>query len=365
MTPAQALGHELLARGYRVEVITDGRGMRYAPMFEGMKMHEISAGTLGAGLMGKVSGVLNLGRGIMQAFGLVKRLKPVAVVGFGGYPSFPGVYAAQILKVPTILHEQNAIIGKANEMLASKSTRIALSLPLMSGLDEADKARTVLTGNPVRPSIAALHETDYTAPSHDGDVRILVMGGSLGAHVFSHVVPQTLAKLPAEYRKRLDVVQQCRADDVDFARAAYDQAGIKAELATFFDNADELIARTHLFIGRSGASTVAEMAAAGRPSIFVPYPYHKDQQQKMNADVLSDVGGAWTMTESGFTEDALLARIETFFQTPEILEKAAVNAKSCGQPQAAAQLADVVLSVALKGTKPVEACCGCSSKDAA
>lgn len=345
MTPAQALGHDLLSRGYRVEVLTDKRGLQYASMFEGMPMHVLKAGTMGRGFAGKLSGLLNLGMGIIQAAMLIARLRPSVVIGFGGYPSFPGVFAAQQGRVPTIIHEQNAIIGKANAMLAPKSLRIALSLPVVAGLDETDKMRSVLTGNPVRSDIASLFTEPYPNVNSDGPLRIFVMGGSLGAHVFSDVVPKTLARLPAEYRQRLDVVQQCRAEDLEEARAVYEKAGIKAKLATFFDDVPSRLKQAHLVICRSGASTVAEVTTAGRPAIFVPYPYHKDQQQKMNADSVADAGGAWMMTESGFTQDALLARIETFLQTPEILFKAAEKARTCGKPDAARKLGNLVTAV--------------------
>lgn len=345
MTPAQALGHDLLSRGYRVEVITDKRGLNYKSMFDGMPMHEISAGTLGAGITGKIMGLANLGLGIVQANLLLARLRPSVVIGFGGYPSFPGVFAAQSSCIPTIIHEQNAIIGKANAMLTNKAKRIALSLPVVSGLDDADQIRAVITGNPVRPDIAALYTEPYPNVNSDGPLRIFVMGGSLGASVFSDVVPQTLARLPAEYRQRLEVVQQCREENLEKVRVLYKESGIKAELATFFDNVNERLRQCHLVICRSGASTVAEVTTAGRPAIFVPYPHHKDQQQKMNADAVADAGGAWMMTESGFTEDALLARIETFLQTPEILFKAAEKARTCGKPDAARKLGNLVTAI--------------------
>lgn len=345
MTPAQALGRDLLSRGFRVEVITDKRGKTYAPMFEGMPMHVIKAGTLGAGLLGKAQGLLNLGIGIVQAHSLIKTLHPAAVVGFGGYPSFPGMYAAQRLKIPTILHEQNAIIGRANAMLAPKAERIALSLPLISGLDETDKVRAVITGNPVRPDIAALYTEPYPHLEEDGPLRIFIMGGSLGARVFSDVIPQTLAKLSGSHRQRLRIVQQCREEDIEQVRKTYGEQGINAELATFFDNVADQLRQAHLIICRSGASTVAEVTTAGRPAIFVPYPHHKDQQQKMNADAVADAGGAWMMTESGFTEDALLARIETVLQNPQTLFKAAEKARTCGRPDAARKLGNLVTAI--------------------
>ncbi len=344
--PAQALGQDLLSRGYRVEVIMDSRGQKFAPLFKNMPIHIIKSGTMGPGIFGKLSGGGNLGLGILKAFKLLGALKPAVVVGFGGYPSFPAVYAAQRLHIPTILHEQNAIIGKANAMLAHKAERIAISLPQVSGLDAADYIRTVVTGNPVRPEIAELYNRPYPILDNAGTMRILVMGGSLGAQVFSDVVPQTLARLSAEYRARLHVVQQCRENDLEKARKAYEDASIKAELSTFLEDVPAQLEAAHLVISRSGASTVAEVATAGRPAIFVPYPHHQDQQQKMNANAIADVGGAWVMTQEGFTVEALLARMETFLQNPETLFRAAENARSCGRPDAARKLGNLVTALA-------------------
>ena len=346
MSPAAALAKDLLGRGFRVELLTDDRGMAYAKMFDNIKIHTVKSGTMGKGVMGKLKGMMNLGLGITHAFGLVQSLKPDLVIGFGGYPSFPGVYAAQKLDIPTIIHEQNAIIGRANAMLAPHAERIALSLPYQSGLDREDTFRTVITGNPVRQAISALHELDYEAPADDGEFRILVMGGSLGANVFSNVVPQTLAQLPSEYRERLNIVQQCREEDLDTVEQIYKDANIEAHLATFFDDVAKELANAHLVIARSGASTVAEISIAGRPAIYVPYPHHADQQQKKNADAIADEGGAWVMTEDGFTQDALLTRIQTFMQNPQSLSETASRAKQCGKPDAAKKLGNLVTAIA-------------------
>jgi UDP-N-acetylglucosamine--N-acetylmuramyl-(pentapeptide) pyrophosphoryl-undecaprenol N-acetylglucosamine transferase len=341
MTPAQALGHDLLSRGFRVELVTDLRGQKFEQLFKGIPMHVIPSGTLGAGLWGKVNGVANLGFGIFKANRLIKKMKPAMVVGFGGYPSVPAVYAAQRLNIPTIIHQSDAIIGQANAFLAPRATRIAVSWPDTRGMDDAEKERTIVTGNPVRADIAALYMQPYPNIV-DGGLRIFIMGGSLGAKVFSEVVPRAFSMLSAEYRNKLQIVQQCRAEQIDATRAAYKAAGIKAELASFFDNVSEQLAQAHLVICRSGASTVAEVTTAGRPAIFVPYPHHKDQQQKINADAVSDAGGAWTMTEEGFTAEALLARVETFLQNPSILFRAAEKARSCGKPDAARKLGNLV-----------------------
>lgn len=346
MTPARALGLDLLSRGYQVEVITDTRGLNFAQIFDGMPMHVVKAGTLGGGIKGKIGGMANLGFGMVKASLILGKLKPALVVGFGGYPSVPGVYAAQKMGIPTILHESNAVIGRANAFLAPKASRIALSLPEMSGIDERLHDRCVITGNPVRPDIAALYTQPYPTPKPDGELRILIMGGSLGARVLSQIVPQALSMLDADLRARLRIVQQCRAEDIESVRDIYQAAQIDATLKTFFDDVPEQLAKAHLVIARSGASTVAEVTTAGRPAIFVPAAYHADQQQKMNADAVADAGGAWVMTEAGFTQEALLARIETFLQNPETLFKAAENARSCGKPDAARKLGNLVTTLA-------------------
>ncbi len=345
MTPAQALAQDLISRGFRIELITDERGTKYKHLFGDIPTHVVRSGTFGAGFSGKLKGAANLGLGVGQAIFLLLKLKPKLVVGFGGYPSVPGVYAAQKLNIPTVIHEQNAIIGKANAFLARNAERIALSLPGVQGLDDAERMRAVVTGNPVRPDIAALYTQPYPNLNHDTPLRIFIMGGSLGATVFSTVVPQTLARLSIEYRQRLHIVQQCRKDDLDIARRTYEIAGIKADLRPFFDDVATELGKAHLIIARSGASTVAEVTTAGRPAIFVPYPHHKDQQQKMNADSVADAGGAWVMTEDGFTADALLARIETFLQNPSILFRAAEKASTCGKPDAARKLGNLVTAM--------------------
>lgn len=346
MFPAASLAQDLVSRGYRVEIVTDTRGKKFSNIFNGLPIHVVSAGTFGKGIMGKIKGVAALGIGLLQARGLIDKLRPSLVVGFGGYPSVPAVHAAQKKRIPTIIHEQNAILGKANAYLAPKTDRIALSMPLTDGMDESDAVRAIFTGNPVRDEISALYNKPYPNLQTDGTLKILVLGGSLGAGVFSDILPEAFAKLANPYKARLDITQQCREEDIEKTRAVYDRAGIKANLATFFDNVPELLANAHLVIARSGASTVAEVTVAGRPAIFVPYPFHKDQQQKINADTVADAGGAWVMTQDGFTEDALLSRIENFLQNPEVLFRAAEASRSCAKPDAARRLGNLVTAIA-------------------
>ena len=346
MFPAAALSKDLLSRGFRVELVTDPRGKRFTESFGDIPITVIQAGTLGSGLLGKITGVGSLALGIVQSLRLLDKLKPAVVVGFGGYPSFPAVYAAQRKKIATIIHEQNAILGRANSALAPLADRIALSMSHIHGLDEGDVPRATVTGNPIREEIAALYSRPYPTVQRDGTLRILIMGGSLGAHVFSDVVPKAFAKLSPAHRARLDIVQQCRPDDLESVRSAYEKAGIKCELHQFIHNVPEQLALAHLVIARSGASTVAEVTTAGRPAIFVPYPHHEDQQQKINADTVADAGGAWVMTQNGFTEEAVLARVETFLQNPEVLFRAAENARSMGRPDAARRLGNLVTAIA-------------------
>ncbi|MFN3826879.1 MAG: undecaprenyldiphospho-muramoylpentapeptide beta-N-acetylglucosaminyltransferase [Micavibrio sp.] len=346
MLPAASLARDLVSRGFRVEIATDWRGYTFEKFFGDLPMHVLKAGTIQKGFVRKITGPLSLLIGIAQAYRLVGKLKPVVVIGFGGYPSFPSVYVAQNQKIPTILHEQNAVLGRANVLLSKRAERIALSLPHVEGVSDFDSPRIVVTGNPVREEIGRLYALPYPLLQTDGPLRIFVMGGSLGAKVFSVVVPAALARLPAPQRARIEVVQQCRSEDIEAARDIYVRAGIKARLETFFGDVPDILASTHLVISRSGASTVAEVTTAGRPAIFVPYPHHADQQQKANAETVADQGGAWVMTEQGFTEDALLSRIETFLQNPETLFRAAEAARSCGRPDAARRLGNLVVSIA-------------------
>jgi UDP-N-acetylglucosamine--N-acetylmuramyl-(pentapeptide) pyrophosphoryl-undecaprenol N-acetylglucosamine transferase len=346
MFPADALAQDLISRGYRVALATDVRGKRFEPFAGGIPLHVLQSGTVGAGLIRKIKAVASLGVGYFQARKLLSDLKPSVVVGFGGYPSFPAVYAAQRMKIPTVIHEQNAILGRANVFLAPKSDRIAVAWRHVEGLDSKDEARAVVTGNPVRPDISGLYNKPYPTIEQDGVLRIFITGGSQGASIFSEVLPEALASLPEAYRARLDIVQQCREEDLERVQGIYNQAGIKSDLRPFFKDMALQFEKCHLVIARSGAGTVSEVTTAGRPAIFVPYPHHADQQQKRNADAVSDAGGAWVMTQNGFTVEALSARLETFLQTPETLFRAAENARSCGRPDAARKLGNIVMALA-------------------
>ena len=344
--PAEALAEALMALGERVILITDSRFAHFKTgALSQIEKRTIRAGTVGGGLHKKIMGVASLLIGIMQAKKILAELKPKAVVGFGGYPSFPTVYAAAKLGIPTVIHEQNSVLGRANRLLAPRVDYIATSFPDTLMLADKDKDKVVMTGNPVRTSIRALRDVPYASISQDGKMHILVTGGSQGASVFSSIVPGAIAKLPAALRARVRIDQQCREMDLADTRAAYQVMNVNADLASFFVDLPARLAASHLVIARSGASTVSELAASGRPGILVPLPTAMDNHQYYNANAFEDVGGGWVMTQDGFTMDSLAARLEAFLTAPATLAKAAENAKKCGSPDAAEKLAALVLSV--------------------
>lgn len=348
--PALALADDLMSRGFDVHLATDKRGESYidSNKQKGLSYTVLPSGTLGAGLKAKITGVMNMVFGFWKARKLIKGYAPQVVVGFGGYPSVPAVLAAQKMKIPTILHEQNAIVGKANLYLAPKAERIALSLPGGKGLEDVDSVRAIETGNPVRKEIADLYTKPYPTLQRDGDLNLLVFGGSQGASIFSENVPKAIELLSENYRKRICVIQQCRTkEEVKETEEFYEKLGVEAQCETFFKDMPELLAQAHLVIARSGASTVAELATAGRPAIFVPYPYHADQQQMRNAEAVAAMGGAWVMPEEGFTPETLRTRLETFLQNPETLFKAAEAARNAAKPDAARKLGNIVTALAL------------------
>ncbi|UCH72875.1 MAG: undecaprenyldiphospho-muramoylpentapeptide beta-N-acetylglucosaminyltransferase, partial [Rhodospirillales bacterium] len=323
-------------------LVTDRRGSAYGGLLGDLETHRIcAAGISGRGLTAKISAVFQLGLGWLQARRLLKRLRPRAVAGFGGYPSVPTVVAASQLRVKTIIHEQNAVLGRANRMLAPYAARIATAFAKTDMLREQDRIRAVHTGNPVRPEVIEA-AGPYRAPSGDEAIEILVTGGSQGAAVFSEIIPPALAALPADLRRRLKVTQQCREDDIDTVRRSYDTGGIDAELATFISDIPARLARAQLVICRSGASTVAELAVAGRPAILIPYPHAIDDHQRENAARLCDAGGGWQLPQADASAPVLSELIGRLLADPAKLARAAACAGRVGVPDAAERLADVI-----------------------
>lgn len=340
--PAQALAEELLARGRRVDVISDGRGARFEGTAGAVEWHRISAATLtGVGPIGKAVAVASILRGVLQAILLLRRLSPSGVVGFGGYPSLPTMLAAWLLKLPRAIHEQNAVLGRVNRLLAGKVNAIATSFAELKFVPETARDAIVFTGNPVRADIVALAGRPYVAPVRGAPVSLLVFGGSQGARILSEVVPATLAALPDDQRGRLRVVQQCRTEDLDAVRAAYRNAGIEAVVETFFTDMPARLSDSQIIISRAGAGTVGELSVAGRPAILVPYAHASDDHQSANAEMLVKAGGAWSIAQSEFTVARLGALLAELLADPARLSAAAAAAASTGRPDAAARLADL------------------------
>ncbi len=343
MFPAEALAHALLERDARIALITDRRGQRFGDALGKAELHQVHAGQIaGRGALGKVSSALSLLWGVLQAWRLLGRIAPAAVVGFGGYASVPSVLAASWRGTPTVIHDANAVLGRANRLLARRADRIATAFEEVRGVPPNARGKIVMTGNPVRSAIAVLAEADYPAPSGDEPLRLLVTGGSQGARVFSTLVPEAVARLPEPLRARLRVVQQVRAEDLDAVRARYAEMGVEAELAPFFDDMPARLTAAHLLICRAGASTVAELAVAGRPALLIPYPHATDDHQTANAAAVERAGGGWRIDQHGLTPETLAERLGALLADPEALARAAGAARRIGRTDAAERLATLV-----------------------
>ena len=350
--PAQALAVELQDRGCRLALVTDQRGGALGGTARGVAVHRVLAGGIaGKSFAARLRGAPELAFGTLQARRLLRRLAPDVVVGFGGYASVPTMLAAGFGGRATVIHEQNAVLGRANRLLAARAMRIATAFPVSAGIPAASAAKVVHTGMPVRPEFSRMGERPYMPPGESGPVRLLVLGGSQGARVFSHVVPAALGLLPEAWQRRLRVVQQCRPEDLAEARAAYRDTPIEAELATFFDDVPERLAAAHLLIARAGASTVAELTAVGRPAILVPYPFAIDDHQTANAHAVDEAGAAWLMPEASLSPRSLADRLRSLFDLPASLVKAAACAGTAGRADAARRLADLVLDLVPNGAR--------------
>jgi UDP-N-acetylglucosamine--N-acetylmuramyl-(pentapeptide) pyrophosphoryl-undecaprenol N-acetylglucosamine transferase len=344
--PAQSLAEMLARRGFPIALITDRRATALGGALASAETYRINAaGISGRGLLQRGMAVAQLGFGYFQAKKILAAIDPLAVVGFGSYASVPAVLAAANLGNKTVIHEQNAVLGRANRFLAPRVTRIATAFASVAFLRSEDKGKTVFTGNPVRPDIIAIAAKPYPRLDEDGVVDLLVFGGSLGASVFSQVVPETIAALPTHLRARLRITQQCRAEDLDKVRTVYDAAGIDATLASFFDDMPARLAASHLVISRAGASTIAELTAAGRPAILVPYPHATDDHQTKNAESLCDAGGAWMIPQHAFNRESLTTRLTALLQNTRTLQTTALCAGRIGMRTAAENLADLVVQV--------------------
>jgi UDP-N-acetylglucosamine--N-acetylmuramyl-(pentapeptide) pyrophosphoryl-undecaprenol N-acetylglucosamine transferase len=336
--PAEALAGELEARGVPFALVTDSRGRQWQGALARRPIHYIHSASPSGSLAKRLLALLSLGLGLFDAWRALGRIGPAAVVGFGGYASVPTMIAARLRRMPAMVHEQNAVLGKANRLVLGGVSVVATSFGRTRFVD--DKAH--LVGNPVRDAVCALRGTTYRAPGPDRVIDLLVFGGSQGAASFSQVVPEAILSLPPPLRARLRIVQQCRPEDLEKVRDRYLRANIVAELAPFFADLPQRLAGAHVVIGRSGASTVAELAAIGRPSILIPYPYAADDHQTANARAFEGGGACIVIPHAEFTAPALAGHLRALLDAPERMAAMAAAAHAAGRPDAAARLADLV-----------------------
>ncbi len=352
--PAQALAEVLVERGFVVHLMSDQRGKNFGARFPAADIHAITAATITPSRPWRLPlQAWRLARGFLQASALLRQIAPVAVVGFGGYPSVPPLLAAQRLGIAVVLHEQNAVMGRANRFLARRARTVATSFPEVAGLGGL-KASVAFTGNPVRHSVIAVRDQAYEPSAADQPFHLLVFGGSQGARFFSDLLPAAVADLPLAMLRHLKITQQCRPEDLERVKAAYAELKIGVELAAFFADLPQRIAAAHLVVARAGASTVAEIAAIGRPAIFVPLPHAIDNDQLRNAESFARAGAGWVQREDEASADGFAALLTRLRYGEADLVAAAQAARALGVPDAAERLADVVMEAAAGATERIE-----------
>lgn len=343
--PAEALAHELIARGWEVQLVTDDRATRFTGAFPASKIHVVRSATIaGRNPLALAKTFWTLWLGNLDSRRLFRSVKPKLVAGFGGYPTLPPLYAASALKIPTLVHEQNAVMGRANKALAARVNAIAGGFLPESGGPFA--AKTVVTGNPVRPAVLAEIGRPYKASQAHQPFHFLVFGGSQGAQYFSTAIPAAIKLLPPQLQARLVLTQQARPEDEAQVRAAYEAIGIKADVAPFFVDMPRRIAESHFVLSRSGASTVSEIAAIGRPAILVPFPHALDHDQAANAAALQAAGGADVIKQSDLTPERIAAILTSAMNEPTRLAFIAEKARSTGKPDATRLLGDLAEAIA-------------------
>jgi UDP-N-acetylglucosamine--N-acetylmuramyl-(pentapeptide) pyrophosphoryl-undecaprenol N-acetylglucosamine transferase len=343
MYPALSLAAELRARGQPVIVACDARGARYLSADVDHRL--IQAASPSGRLSARLRGLGRLAIGFAQSLHLLRGARPGAVAAFGGYAAVPVGLAAAVLRIPLLVHEQNAVLGRANRLIARRAARLALTFDATRGAEGVPGCRRVVTGNPVRAEVAALRDRPYRAPAADERLKVLVVGGSQGARVFSEIVPAAIACLGKTERSRLELTQQCRPDDLERVASAYAGLGLQAELASFFDDLPERMTGANLIVSRAGASSVAELLALGRPALLVPYRFAADDHQRANAEVVSRAGAAWLLDETKLDPEALAGKLRIALDQPQQLLELSDRAKALGRTAAASALADEVLSL--------------------
>ena len=348
--PAQALSEALIARGWRIVLASDERAAAFADSFPAEERIGLSARTYRPGdPIGMALAGISIFRGVLQARAAFARIDPGVVVGFGGYPSVPGLLAGITQSRPTVLHEQNAVMGRANRRLAAHVRAVACAFPVLQKAPEQIKNRLTVVGNPVRPEIRELADQPYLPPEPEGPLHLLITGGSQGARLLSELMPEAIAKLPEDLRNRLRVQQQTRKESMDQARRVYANANVQAEIAPFFRDMASRLRQAHLVVGRAGAGTVCEFAIAGKPAILVPLAIALDDDQGQNAKVMADAGGAQVAREDQLTVDSMANALAKLLSNPDRLARMAAGARSMAKPDAAERLADLVERTAAQG----------------
>ena len=335
--PAQALAKELVAQGRDVKLLTDKRGEQFNDA--SLPTIVIPVGRLDGSLSVKIKGVGGLIHGIIVSLHHLRRLKPQVVVGFGGHTSFPPLVAAALLRIPTLIHQADAYLGRANRLLVPFMTGIATSFPHVEKIPTSCHSKITLTGLPLRPDIKP---ADYMPIEDKGPIYLLITGGSQGARVFSEIVPKAIHLLEPHLQSRLHITQQCRPESLQQTQMLYKTTSATVELSPFLDNMGERYKKAHLIISRAGASSVSEAALVGRPAILVPYPYATDDHQSYNARQAVEVEGGWMIQEKDLTPEALAALLSDLINSPWQLQRAAVNMRSIITPDASRRLADLV-----------------------
>ncbi|WP_112312716.1 UDP-N-acetylglucosamine--N-acetylmuramyl-(pentapeptide) pyrophosphoryl-undecaprenol N-acetylglucosamine transferase [Pseudogemmobacter bohemicus] len=344
MFPAQALAEAMLAQGWRVKLSTDDRGARYAGGFpKAVVVEKVASATFArGGLAAKLAAPFRIAGGVIGAVAKMLSDKPAVVVGFGGYPTIPALSAAFILRRPRMIHEQNGVLGRVNQLFAKRVDRVACGTwptILPQGVEG------IPTGNPVRGAVLERAGAPYIEPG-DYPMSLLVIGGSQGAKILSDVVPAALALLPEGLRDNLRVAHQARAEDAGRAQAGYSEAGIRAEIRPFFDDIPRRLSEAQLVISRSGASSVADISVIGRPSVLIPFAAATGDHQTANARGLVDVGAAVLIPEKLLDPAALSAQVAAVLGNPGGARQMAANALGRGRPDATESLVALVEELA-------------------
>lgn len=340
MFPASALADELISRKYKVVLITDERGNKLTHRLnKDVAVYVVKARTFKKGIFAKIGALFNITIGLFYSLRILIKVKPSALVSFGGYASFPAALAASTLKLPIVLHEQNALLGRTNRFMLPFAHKLATSYNHVQNVAKIYKKKKVFVGNPVAKNIEKLHKSRY--PNKD-KINILITGGSQGATVFGDVVPQAIKKLPKALRSKISITQQVVEKDIEEVSGIYKKLKVESEIASFFNDIDQKLKACNLFIGRSGAMTTNELLVVGRPAIYIPLPIAQDDHQAVNASVVADGGAGWLMRQDIFTPENLAERLKYLINNPEVLKTSGANAKKMAVLDADKKLADLV-----------------------